>query len=297
MVSRLETPGIALPLPEMVANLKIVTMTFRAVAPMEMEDGPWFAGAVRGVLGHALHEQAEHAFKHTPPDEYDPRSAFAVLFRAQGQLPRGLEIPKPFVIETRRKDIDIFITVRLFGFAAFWKDTVAQALVRGLKNGISLKDTGGLRVPLHVEEMTLDWKPGLRWDGEPVTALKIILKSPLAMRRGKALVNSLDGFLPNLLWRLEGLARWGDMTMIADLPPLLRQCELIQCLDADVTPTAWERRSGVQNGRTIPQAGLLGSFHLTGALSTLMPALNLGQFTHTGHGPTFGLGHFDVIEE
>ena len=76
----------------------------------------------------------------------------------QGRLTARLGIPKSFLLALDRADKDLFVTLTLFGVAGNWTGEAADALVRGLRNGL---DTRGTRRPLEVIERAVNGTEGL----------------------------------------------------------------------------------------------------------------------------------------
>ncbi len=285
---RLESPALTLDCAGLARLWKEARIEAVCAPPPLLEDGPWLAGAVRGALGRRLlmmMERADGASVDGAP------SALHALFRPQGMVGPGLEIPKPFVLTAERRGNRMVVTLVLFGFAVFWEPSARLALAEALDAGLPLRSGGRHRAPWRLESLSAIWRTGIDVPGSE-SRIRIQLLTPLALRRGRSLIGDLNGFTEAVLRRLAGLAPWQDATL--DAKNVRVQARALRIVDLDVQPVIWSRRSGLQDGRLIPVAGLTGSFALEGGSGSLAPALALATATHVGHGPSLGMGRVAV---
>lgn len=291
---RLQAPVMEGGLGQLAAIWKVTTITVRCRPPPGLEDGPWLTGALRGALGSALSRRPPPP-PLVPGPTFDRPRAFDVLFRPQGMWTASWEAPKPFVLRTDRSGGLIDVSASLFGFADYWAPEVQAGLIDALRGGVSIAESGAVRAPFAPEGVELRQRTGRT---APVLRDRagLAILTPLAFRIDRAVVGSLGGFLPAVLRRLDGLARWHDSALRDDDGVLAAAAGSVSVEDIDLTPVAWRRRSGVQGGREIPMAGLIGRFELCGPLTPFAAALAMAEDAHVGHGAAGGMGRFALLE-
>lgn len=239
---------------------------------------------VRGALGTALTETASAEALAKQPCPWLPPCALDVLYRTQGHITPGLEIPKPYVLQADEDGTDIVLALTLFGFASDWAEAVAEALVRGLRRGLDLAVTG--------RELTSSEAVVV-----PVTAggALLLFETPLHLRRTEdpdpdappdfpALVSSLAN-------RVSGLARWQDAALDLDAGALKSLARSLRVRWEVARPEEWDRYSHLQ-ARSVPMEGTVASALVEGGLEALLPLLALGETCHAGSHAAFGLGRY-----
>ncbi len=95
-------------------------------------------GRIRGALGNALKEGASEGAIERQKCDWDAPCALDIFFNCQGKITSRLEVPKPWALNCFVDNGDLMVNVCIFGIAGDWAGEVADALVRGLKNGCGL---------------------------------------------------------------------------------------------------------------------------------------------------------------
>ncbi|MFD2233153.1 CRISPR system precrRNA processing endoribonuclease RAMP protein Cas6 [Phaeospirillum tilakii] len=214
----------------------------------------------------------------------------------------GIEIPKPYVVAARADGTDLVASVTLFGLAADWAGSVADALVRGLRQGINEADADRARYrSLEVIDRTIAVGTGPEpFTPDSGTILLVTLETPLSIRSGDTIRSPDFGDLvSSLTSRVQGLARWHDAALTADWPDLIRQGRTLPRHDiARTAPLLWQRGSTRQD-RAFRVGGGRGQWLVDTPSPDLMALLLLGQTTGAGGRTTLGLGRFriDLVSE
>lgn len=214
--------------------------------------------------------------------------------------------PMPYTLFVPPSEATSF-EITVFGAAALADSALMVAVIeRAAKRGIG-KSRRSLRLVSAKAFLSSEATPFLP-DGftanplpAPVSSVgnrvSIALRSPLRLQvKGNMLTeNSFSAaeFTRAVLRRIT-LLHWAYG--IASLPPVpLAATEGVSLASDQLLWQAGERYSARQE-KLIPLDGLVGTFALTGSgVSSLMPWLEIGQWTQTGKATTQGLGQFGLI--
>ena len=247
---------------------------------------PALPGKVRGALGTALHAAASAEAQAGEPCRWEPPCGYQVLWCKNGELRPGYDLPSPFVIEADALDNDLWITVRLFGAAGDYLGEVADALVRGLRAGLS--GIGRLepsrRIMVAQEGVAV---PVMRGMAELSFVTPVLIRNT---EKG----NHVEprALLKGLVDRIDGLARWSALQLSDEARA--ETLAAISALDgtweqAEVVP--W-RRGAMRQGKVLPMGGAIGRVVYRGDLATVAPLLALGEICFAGARAAFGQGRF-----
>lgn len=214
--------------------------------------------------------------------------------------------PMPYALFTPPSE-DSALEITVFGAAALADSALMLAVIeRAARKGIG-KSRRSLRL-VSAEAFLSPAATQFLPDGFTANSLptpvplaenkvSIALQSPLRLQvKGKVMTeNSFSAaeFTRALLRRIT-LLHWAYG--IGSLPPVpLAATEDVSLSSEHVFWQVGERYSARQE-KLIPLDGLVGTFALTGSgVSTLMPWLEIGQWTQTGKATTQGLGQFGLI--
>lgn len=249
------------------------------------------AGRIRGALGTVLRQSASAEAVAGRPCPWDPPCALDALYRVQGRLTAGLEIPKPYVVALDREDGLLRVNLGLVGFASDWLEEVAAALVVAWREhlpGARGSSIVGRRIR-GVESVPV-----------PYGARRVVLafESPLELRFRDGPPASADAALGSLLAslgnRVSGLARWQDAAIDADWHALKAAAAGITMRVLAQETDAWWRGSRLQ-ARSIPMRGDRPALLLEGDLAPFLPFLAIGAAVHVGSHAALGLGRYRLI--
>jgi hypothetical protein len=248
---------------------------------------PALLGKLRGALGHELGRAGSAEALAGRPCPWRPPCALDLLFRTQGRITGGLEIPKPWVPAAEAEGDDLVVVLTIMGFATEWLEPAAEALVRGLRGGLS--GTGRLEV--------VDREILVRERVEPPAGdhLLLLWRTPLEIRRSEP-ARPLDPptIVASLANRVSGLARFQDAALAAGAARELKAAAgRVRARWLEARAVAWSRWSGRQ-GRRIPMAGVTSALELEGELGPLLPLLAIGETCHVGSHATLGLGRYVI---
>ena len=108
---------------------------------------PGLTGRLRGALGTALAAGASVEALAGRPCPFEPPCAFEALFRKQGRLLAGIELPSPWVIGAAPRGGNLVVTLSLFGFANDWLPAATEALARTVKELVDWKGGATIFLP------------------------------------------------------------------------------------------------------------------------------------------------------
>lgn len=247
---------------------------------------PALIGKLRGALGTALMEAASPEVSNGKDCPWVPPCAYQILWRQNCEVRPGYALPSPYVIEADAVGADLRITLRLFGAASDYLGEACDALIRGLRNGLS----GIGRLDLSGRDMALH--QGV--EVPPIRGMaELTFVTPVLIRNTEA-GNHVDprALLKGLVKRVDALARWGGMSLSPEA-----EAELLDAIDAvegtweqaDVVP--W-RRGAIRQGKVLPMGGAVGRVVYRGELTPLAPLLALGEICFAGGRTAFGQGRF-----
>ncbi|MBK1642780.1 hypothetical protein CKO12_13050 [Chromatium okenii] len=290
---------------------------------------PDYAGSAwRGLLGRGLRRTACVTHQTTCVGCLLVQSCvYSTMFETPASPTQALggytALPHPFVLDIDPNAPRVLaagdaftLTIHLIGAAISQTPYLIHALGIAGQLGFS-NERGRFSVTAVEREQTLgigDWQQiytaqsGVYQPHEPTPlrpppvpeAVQMRLMTPLRIKRDGHFLGARDltaGDLVQALYRrLRSLSSLhGDPTAF-DLRDLPRDPAVLKLYPQWLRWHEWTRYSSRQN--TLMQfGGLVGEIGLTGsALSTIWPALWLGQWTHVGKGTAFGLGGYRIIE-
>jgi len=255
---------------------------------------PEYGGRVRGAIGQQLKQGASKSARNGQPCDWATPCALDILFASQGKITGGLEVPKPWALSLRQEGRDLVIRVALFGMAASWAGEVADALVRGLRAGIS---DGKRRVPLEVSNrmITMQSGPPVSLPEDQLLMMEFI--SPLSLRSGGRAHRNPASLLSSLGNRISGLARWHGHAL--DISP----AELKGAASRVGARASWEdaRETGPiqahssRHGHVKKLQGSYGRLLLPAPGSLLARLLELGLDAQVGGRTTQGFGACEIF--
>ena len=165
--------------------------------------------------------------------------------------------------------------------------------VRDALSGLPIYREGGKRdwSAVSVQRLTLEPLP----QDERVDQVQVTLQTPTQLRRGQALLRTLDFAelvyaCADRLWLMLAChaPELADRVQAADLAGLARSLN-IQTTRHDLRTVSFDRWSNRQ-GSKHPLEGLMGQATYQGPVGNFMPLLRAGQLLHVGKGSAFGLG-------
>lgn len=270
-----------------------------AEAPELLENFPDLPIRIRGALGWALEAVANE----TPPRRRRHLSAYELLFKPIAERAPGLEIPKPLTLRAWVDKRLLTVELRLFGEAAACMPEAAEALVRTLEGGISLRTGGRQRVPVRVIDVFGKTDCGVAVPRDGATMAVLRFRSPVTIRHkvsqasharlrakddARAILNSIER-------RVASLARWQMAELVEDKAILKAVIDELAVDETDMVPIPWVRHSVRQGNIGIPMQGYVGTLRAVGRLGPLLPLLALAAECNTGSHASLGLGWFDLV--
>ncbi len=250
---------------------------------------PGFAGsmpfliAMRGALGRVLSDADV-----TPAQEShaDQPGAFRLMFHSMGEMAKGLDYPKPFVLQFEPGE-DLF-RVRLFGaamsFAAEIAATLAQVAAQTVSNPFGH--------PVAVTARRIVVGRLSDWEGERGFS-RLVFVTPLAMRHGQEMQDNPNAVLRGLLRRVSGILAWQGLGLPRPFSEyqvqLAGQFGAAHWVGRSEKPTEWQHPSSRQK-RIFSETGTLGTLVLGAPANDLLPLLKLGEVLHVGSKATIGCG-------
>lgn len=246
---------------------------------------------IRGALGRMLMAGASHQAVSGAPCPWDPPCALDLLYREQARLDRRHGLPKPWVLALDRHDLDLIVTVTLFGFAIEWAGVVGHALVEALRGQIDWHERApSLFLPAaEVDRLTIREIDGVVVPRPRESALLDLL-TPLDAA-GDDPLDRPATVIGRLARRVDLMARWMGVAVDTDWPALAAHWNGLAYDTTDLHRRQLDRRSG--RARQAFTLGLVGgSLGVAGDLAPLWPLLVLGQSCHAGRGGTAGLGRY-----
>ena len=249
--------------------------------PPLLEDYPELSVRVRGAFGRSVAEsdnqlasqarlpRAEHIF-------------FGDLGRSNNEFVR------PITVRSWIDGQNMMAEVRLFGVATSYAQEVAGTLISALGNGVALGVVTPRRVHVNVLEV------GVLEQGSimvPQSREQVTIK----LRTPAARIRVPSDLIKSTVRRAHNLACWQGLKIVDNVEEACRQADNLRCDARDLLSYGWSRHSRRQIGRDIPMSGLLGTLHVAGGLTQLMPYLAIASETNTGVNAALGLGWFDLV--
>ncbi len=268
------------------ANLTVSQVSLCIPKSADLVANPALPGKIRGALGTALHDAASAEAQAGVPCPWQPPCGYQVLWRKNGELRPGYTLPAPFVIEADALEDDLWVTVRLFGAAGDYLGEVADALVRGLRAGLS--GSGRLEPSRRVM---------VAQDGVAVPAIRgmaeLSFVTPVLIRNTEK-GNHVDplALLRGLVDRVDGLARWSGLRLCESARA--EALDAISTLDGDwrqAELVPW-RRGALRQGKVLPMGGAVGRVVYRGDLAPVAPLLAIGELCFAGARAAFGQGRY-----
>lgn len=305
-----------------IGNYKLTFVAKDRGAIREHSGSAW-----RGLFGHSLkntfcvtgQKECEHCllyhscgyvylFETPPPPDTE-------------KMRKYTSVPRPFIILPLQKENKVLepgdrfqVGFRLFGGANRFLPHVIHSWRVAAKSGI------GQRV--HRSELTAveqESEPGSgNWStafqsGNPFRhippvppktpgipdSIRVILDSPLALRRKGCIVNpesfSFSDLFSSLLRRVSMLSYFHDeQSLEVDFSALTRQSKSIELIHPHLYWEKWMRYSSRQK-KTLCMRGIKGTFTLDpGQIADFWPFLWVGQWTGTGKSTVMGQGQYRI---
>ncbi len=269
------------------------TIRYVCVAPNLLDDGPWILGALRGAIGHVLHDMK--AIDRIAMGSLFPQShAFPVFYEDPGSYPSFTKIPKPFLLKYEREGGHIIFDVTLVGEATYWWPEFDMAMRESFNRGLPLKENGKMRVPFEFIEFEHDLIDGVAVPTAAINHARIRFLTPLCLRNDKVLKSDLSGILYNICDRVRTMTLWQMFEMTFDAEEFAQNEAEIRITESKLHPKAWPRFSSREPGVARVMAGVVGHIDLEGDLDYFRPLLTLLPHCHLGGWSAFGLGHCEV---
>ena len=253
---------------------------------MDLEDGPWLPGVLRGAIGQRLLERSRSG-----DDVAELVRQF--FYEPMAKVTRGRNVPPPFVIDVDVSADLMSVHVMLFGFADAWREHVLAALGEALDVGIALGPTAIQRRSAEVLDM--------RWTRTesappvpPGPCVRVRFRTPLKIGGRHALGTDFSDFFFSLLERASGLARWQGMRLETDWGDWRRLFQGLQIDTDGLNPIGYSRRSARQRLGGLPVFGYFDRLDVLNPPERVYPLLSIGSLAHGGASAALGLGRFEV---
>lgn len=298
--ARLRNELTPVSLDEFATRFLSVTFTWRVSGMAAIASDPGLIGRIRGAFGYVLLAGGSRDVAEGRPCPWNPPCAAEVLWRKQGRMTKGTDLPSPWLItiNPRRGNLDVSLT--LLGFACDYAAAAAEAMTIALTTRVNWSGASGLFLPApRILDRRIEMREGVDLAPPPMTAALLDFLTPVVLTKGSPLDDPAPLF-STLPLRLAGLARWHGLDLILDGIP--RVATLFQRIDwgwSDPSDVPWARGSKRQN-REILMHGIVGRLVLAGesaALQSLWPLLAFGHITHVGADVAFGCGRFELKVE
>lgn len=296
--ARLRAPTDILSLGEFVSALRMAEVTIRVEELASLVSDPALPGRIRGAFGEVLMEGASENALQGAPCDFDPPSAFEVLFRKQGRMTPGTDFPSPWLLGLDPYRGDLIVRLTLFGMATDWAPAAAEALASALRR-VDWSGGDGRFVPRwrivarRYGQRTL---PELITDDTSlITSFVLETLSPVVLSNGGAHERPASLF-STLSQRVEGLARWQEASVETDWREIAGRLHQLDWQWSDTERIEWTRGSRRQD-RSLRMQGLTGRLTISGSpeeLATLEPVFRLAGQIHIGADVAFGCGRVVV---
>jgi hypothetical protein len=249
---------------------------------------------LRGAFGDQLLAGASGPARRREPCDWDPPCASDVLFRHRPIPGVKAGAPSPFVLSAEAGPDGLTIRLTLFGFAEACAAEAAEALVRGLRAGLSFGDDW--RIGFEPRRRLIRAVAGIERQPPAGPAISLVFETPAAPRsEGKAAPNPV-AVLRGMFDRVVGLARWYGAG-VPGVPDWLNERLAGIAIDAsELVPEQTRFRPSpraVDGGYEIEPRG--GTLRLSGDWASLWPLLAIGEVAHAGGRATDGYGRFRLV--
>lgn len=249
---------------------------------------------VRGAFGDQLLAGASAAARRREPCDWDPPCARDMLFRHRSIPGVQAGAPSPFVFSATEGPEGLKLKLTLFGFAESCAAEAAEALVRGLRAGLTLGDDWWIGL----EPRSRSFRSIAKVERMPPAGGEILLRfeTPAAPRsEGRTALNE-TAVLRGMFDRVLGLARWYGVR-VSGVPAWLNERLAKVAIDgSELIPAEPHFRPSTRaanGGYEIASRG--GTLRLAGDWKALWPLLVLGEVVHAGGRATDGYGRFRLV--
>lgn len=293
---RLLSPTEQITLPELAERWFASKIELVIAGYGKLAADPGLPGRLRGALGTALAAGASAESLAGAPCPFDPPCAFEALFRKQGRMMAGLDLPSPWVIGALPRRGDLVVTLSLFGFANDWAPAAAEALTRTVTELVDWKGCTTLFLPkLAITRRSIRAAQGVRPTERDRVVLDLV--SPVTLT-GHSPLERPASLITGLAARISGLARWHDVAVdvCTDWKALKERARGLEYSFEDIETVRWTRGSRRQD-RAIPMSGTLGCLMIAGDLGQDIAALiALGATCHMGADVALGCGRYRIVD-
>ncbi|SFR47857.1 Uncharacterized conserved protein [Litoreibacter janthinus] len=246
---------------------------------------------IRGAMGHALRAGASDQAVAGQQCPFQPPCTYDLFHNARASVTGGLEMPKPFVIQTDPAGEDLLVTLRLFGEACDRAHEFGAGLVAGLRAG--LEAGGGRRLRprvLAMEQVALP-VPVRRPMNTPVV---LNFLTPVMQSRAKKPIFDPVSLLTGLGNRITGMARWHGVVLELDAAELKADAARIGGLAQHEGQDDHWHRGGRFSAAKVPrkQTGRCGWLRYPAPGDLIGRLLQLGVQTHIGAKCAAGPGRY-----
>ena len=294
-------PGSAVSLEDLAGELAYARISVDVPGAAALALQNEMPGRVRGALGDVLRRTASPEVVAGRPCPWEPASALDLLFRSQGKITQGLEVPKPFVLTLDSQGPDLVVGCMLFGLAADWAGQVGDALVLALREGVRHPDGGRLGVSgrqtrFHTGLPALPTGLPQQFTLTFLTPFSVSLDS----RRHDAGKLEDEGYVRdalvraafrNLGNRISGIARWAGLDVAANWAGIAAEIDDL-VIESNTVRAVTITRASRRQQRIYKVHASGGQVHLRGGVHLALPALMLGQVLHVGAKTAQGFGRY-----
>lgn len=293
--ARLEAPDTIVSIDELAERWHSCDIVWTIEGYGKAIGDPGLPGRIRGAFGEHLLLGASPEAARGDPCPWDPPCTFDILFRKQGRIEQGLDFPGPWIIELDAINGDLVVTFRLFGFAADYAPSAAEALTHALHEKVDYPGRTGIFYPKpKIVRRSIHGDTGV----EPVMArngLILDFLTPVTLT-GNAVKQNPRALVTTAAARLAGLARWHDLALEMDREELVAATRNLAFEWVEAIPVQWQRGSARQ-GKSFQMGGLVGRLVLVGDAQDLELAssiIAMGERTHIGADIAFGCGRYSL---
>jgi len=290
----LRAPEAVVDLATFAAAFRMRTIQIRIAGGGTLVSDPLLCGRLRGALGDLLAASASPEARAGVPCPWSPPCAFEALFRKQGRMRAGVDVPSPWVMAAEAEEGDLLLSLSLFGIACEWAPAVAETLAQAAASRLVWPRGGGALLDRRLVAQDGLAIPDLGAEGAQLIAIDLDFRTPAVSGRGG------EAFDPAALFtgvrhRIDGLARWHGLSVApSHWPEVTRAVRGLDVCWINPRPLSWRRGSRRQD-RWVPMSGTAGRLRLKGhseALAPLAIVLALGEKMHVGADVAFGCGRY-----
>lgn len=286
---RLARPTASLDLVGLAAQWSWVRVGVRVGGYGHLAHDLMLSRRVRGAIGRVLMRSASDQALAGLACPWQPPCALDVFFREQGRI-GAHGIPKPFVLWTDRRGSDLVVGITIFGLAIDWAPVMTHALVDTVRHRIDFRAVRPNMFAPPTRILAVDVTEG-RGVVAPRELSDVELRFLTPMNaEGDDPIDRPATILARLARRVEGLARWHDVTVHEDWVALGRVWAALDYDTAGLGRETLDRRSG-RAERDFRAEAVTGTVCV---LDVPTPLLAIGATAHVGKGAVEGHGRFRV---